>query len=165
MNFKDLKYAVKIQVLFVPVFVLMAAGLLVVYQIAFSSLRQQHGERLERTAELTNNGLSATRQEMKRLVSLFQANRTLKEYLYITTELGGDRNALRNLLEPLVKTLAIDDIDLFDRRGRGVFDIDLHERDDEPHAVQSLAGGLPAEALSGFVEMNGLIEIAAITSE
>jgi hypothetical protein len=95
MPLRKLKYSKKIQVLFVPVFALMAIGLLIVYEISVNGLRVEHTERLLRTAHLIDDQLKKTEQEMMKLVHLFQTNRTVTEYLYISTVLGGDRGPSR----------------------------------------------------------------------
>ena len=120
MPLRSLKYSKKVQVLFIPVFVLMAIGLLIVYNVAARSLEDEHRERLMHTAHLTEEGLKTTEKEMMKLANLFQINRTLKEYLYISTVLGGNWEPLRDLLKPLAVSLEIDDLDLYDNRGKRV---------------------------------------------
>lgn len=163
MFLRNLKYGQKVQVLFVPVFALIAAGLVMVYDIAAQGLAAEHAERLRRTAQLTESGLITTEQEMVKLVNLFQTNRTLQEYLYIVSELGGDRQALRDLLTPLAHSLDIEDVVVYDARGYRLLEI-LSRGGDDARSEQlvRMTGTVPRKVVSGFVETNGRIKVAAI---
>ena len=164
MPLRKLKYSSKVKVLFIPVFVLMGAGLLLVYNVASKSLKDEHHERLMRTARLTDDGFLMTEKEMMKMANLFQTNRTLKEYLYISTVLGGDRRPLRDMLQPLAASLDIDDLDLYDARGARVLNLDIMPEDDpKEESVAALAGGLPGKVMYGFTETSNTLKIVAVS--
>jgi len=162
MVFENVKYAAKIRLLFIPIFILMIGGLATIYRLSVDSLTHEHSVRLERTAVLSNKALVATAQEMEKMVHLFQGNRTLNEYLYITTVLGADSSALRDLLKPLAESLSLDDVDLYDARGVRVLDLDTIPKEDPIEAdLRTLIGRLPHGVMSGFLGSERSIKIAA----
>jgi len=164
MPLRKLKYGKKVQALFVPMFVLMAIGLLIVYNVAARSLKVEHRERLTRTAHLTENRLKTTGREMMKLANLFQTDRTLKEYLYISTVLGGDRQPLKDLLRPLTTSLGIDDLALYDTRGRRVLSLDsvaANERKEDN--ITGISGVLPTEVMYGFSGTSNTLKIVAVS--
>ena len=112
MILQRLKYSNKIRVLFVPVFLVFAAGLVFIYSKVAEKLAGEHEERLNRTADLTLHNLDLTALEMRKLANLFRSNRTLIEYLYIVNVLGGSKSVLGDFLTPYFPILGIDFIRL-----------------------------------------------------
>ncbi len=164
MPLRKLKYSTKIQTLFVPLFMLMALGLLIVYNVAATSLRDEHQERLTRMAHLTDNRLKATGTEMMKLANLFETDRTLKRYLNISSVLGGDQEPLKALLKPLTTSLGIDDLDLYDTRGRRVLSLDGIATDDRrADNITGISGVLPTKAMYGFAGTSNTLKIVAMS--
>lgn len=153
-------YRAKIRILFVPVFILMAMGLIIVYKIAVTSLAGEHEERLLRTSRLTENSLRLAENETVKLVNLFQTNRTLIEYLYISSVLGGDPEALRGLLQPMYTSLGIDYLQVFDSRGGTVAELDIltpHTEEEKRMPIMP-----PKKVVSGLIKAHKNIRITAI---
>ena len=164
MPLRKLKYGKKVQALFVPMFVLMAIGLLIGYNVAARSLKDEHREQLTRTAHFTEHGLRMTGKEMMKLANLFQTNRTLKEYLYISTVLGGDRKPLKALLKPLTTSLGIDDLDLYDTRGRRVLSLDsVAANGRKEDNITGISGVLPTEVMYGFSGTSNTLKLVAVS--
>ena len=164
MYLENIKYEKKVRLLFIPIYVLMVAGLATIYWIAAGSLTREHSERLQWTARLTDSGLQVTGQEMMKIANLLQTNRTLKEYLYIVTVLGGDRAPLYDLLKPLSVALNIDTLDLYDQQGRRLMDLDtVQKKDPQKNQLINLAGSLPPAIVYGFVETGGVLRVVAIS--
>ncbi len=161
---RKLKYGKKVQALFVPLFALMAIGLLIIYNVSARGLKDEHRERLLRTAQLTESGLRMTGKEMMKLANLFQTDRTLKEYLYISTVLGGDREPLRALLKPLTTSLGINDLDLYDSRGRRVLSLDsVAANDRNEDTITGISGVLPTKVMYGFSGTSNVLKIVAVS--
>jgi hypothetical protein len=153
-----LKYKDKIRVLFIPVFIVVAAGFFISYQMFVKSLRIEHQERLMRTSQLTANNVSLSQKELMKMVRLFQTNRTLIEYLYITTVLGGDREPLGDLLRPIYNSLQVDSILLYDDKGRLVYELDSFPVSDPAEHTRKI---FSESILYGFQGIHDSIEIAA----
>jgi len=161
--FRDLKYRTKIRILFVPFIVLIAIGLFIIYLTSLHSLLNEHQERLSRTAKLTENELRSVDKELLKFANLFQNNRTLREYLYIVTVLGGEKTPLHRMLEPIHRTLEIDSLNLYDTRGNNVMKLDVMSPGNRLGSnLKTIVSSLPEVTQHGFVKINDAIKITAI---
>ncbi|TAN44985.1 MAG: response regulator [Nitrospirae bacterium] len=159
MILKNFRYRDKIRILFLPIFLLIAIGLFAIYDISVKSLINEHNTRLDKTAQLTEDGLLRTGQELEKLVRLFQVNRTLVEYLYVSTVLGGDTAPLKELMRPIFVSLGLDCLELYNAKGKGVMELDKHGDYDFTKArIDEVSFG---KINSGFNEEYGIIKISA----
>lgn len=160
MFLRELRYPLKIRILFLPIFIIVVGGLFLLYNLSVKALKSEHQRLLDRTAGLTDNALMLTQTEMTKLVNLFQTNRSLTEYLYVTTVLGGDKSALKDLLYPTYSSLEIDSLGLYDTTGASLLRLDKNT----PWTPESLdvRPGLRGRVIYGFKEAGGTIAMRAV---
>jgi len=150
----NFKYKQKVLFILVLVFAVISVGLLIIYNTEHKSLVEQHRLELDERFLLAQNALDLRAREMKKLITVFQTNRPLIEYLYITTVLGGEAAPLADMLDPFYKPLAIDTLTLYNARGDPVLRLDKK--------LGLPAGNLkdrfpefPKKIVHGFLNANG----------
>lgn len=121
---KRLRYGQKVLFILAVVFLLISGGLFVTYRVALSGLIAEHGEKVRKTARLHDSLIKTRSDDLRRLLDLIQANRTLVEYVYIASVLGGETDPLLSMIKPIYVSQKIDVFALYDMKGNVVLDLD-----------------------------------------
>lgn len=112
------KYRQKVFLLLSVVFIIIMCGLFVSYGFFVDRILESHKIRLENSSYLTSVLIKEKQDEMLRHVIFFQNNRTIIEYLYISTVLKGSRDPLIELIKPIYVSQKIDVIKIYDIKGK-----------------------------------------------
>ena len=160
--FENLQYRQKIILFITVIFLLTAVCLVFIYSMSRKNLISGHNERLEKTAQLTINILHRDIATIKKILLLFEKNKTLTEYLYAANRSEHEKEQLeelsKNIMEPLNFSLLV----LYDKMGNELVRVDV----DNPGRTQEPIKKLPDLAknknISGFALDSGKLRILAI---
>ena len=148
----NLKYRQKVLVLLALVFVFVSIGLYIVYRVSYTGFLRDHAERLRAASRLSDELMRRKTEDLRRLVNIVQSDRSLIEYLYIASVLGGDKEPLINLIKPMYVLEKVDVLLLYDMDGRVIVSLSTK---DGPGGAGTYKGPLPKVILSGFTEIGG----------
>lgn len=158
----NLKYREKVLMPFALVLILISAGLFFIYRTSLGTLVEGQRETLSINSRLAQYRIEQRTEDLKRTVRLFQTNRPMIEYLYITTVLGGDTAPLLDMLRPIFISLKVDSLTLFDTEGRRILELDtMAPNDGKGHADNGIKNLLLNEITEGFIEDYGKAKIAS----
>lgn len=123
----NLKYKQKVLFILTLVFTVVAIGLVILYMAFYKDLLEHHGKDIRNSSNLTEVLINRKASDMGNLVTFFQTNRPLIEYLYITTVIGADKEPLKSMVMPMLSSLGIDALNLYDRKGKNVLGLGPEE--------------------------------------
>jgi signal transduction histidine kinase len=156
---RNLKYRQKVLLILALVFTVISAGLLVIYRIEQTGLLKRHRLELEERSLLAENALDLRAREMTKLITGFQMNRSLIEYLYITSVLGAESTPLAEQLKPVYNTLAVDMVMLYNADGAPVIHFDKKGAM-VPEPLLEHFPGFPEDTVNGYAEEGGGVVMA-----
>jgi len=152
----NFKYRQKVLFILALVFAVISFGLFIIYDVEQTSLLKYHRLELEERFLLSENALDLRTREMEKLITVFQTNRSLIEYFYITTVLGGERTPLAGQLKPVYNTLASDTVTLFNPGGEPVLHLDKKGGMPSGRLLDRYPS-FPQEIVYGFIDEGGAV--------
>ena len=85
------------------------------YFYIYDLVIEENEAHLTRLAQSTVNSLTDERYELERYASIIASDLSLREYMFIVTEVGGDKKPLRELYDRNFASLPIDSIYIIDK--------------------------------------------------
>lgn len=159
---ENLSYKNKIILFIAIVFFLISASLVFIYAISKDNLIAGHNNRLETTAQLTTNLLNRDVEGVEKVISLFEENKTLTEYLYITNRMGQDKEPLEELSKNIINPLNFSLLVLYDINGEELVRVDTDYPEDRKGPPEKLTFMKDKKNISGFAINNGILRILAL---
>ncbi len=162
---ENLKYKKKIILFLAIVFLLTAIGLVFIYNTSRKNLIADHNKILEKTAQLTANALYYDLKNVEKIVRLFEENKTLTEYLYITNRMDKDKEPLKQLARDIIKPFNFNLLALYDEKGNEVVYVDIdnpEKKYGEKGDIEKLLHLSDKKNISGFEIHNNTLKISAM---
>ncbi|HDZ62793.1 MAG TPA: PAS domain-containing protein [Nitrospirae bacterium] len=159
---ENLKYRDKIIFLLAVVLLLTSISLVFLYSVSRKNLIEGHNKRLDNTAQLTINTLTRDLENVEKVIHLFEENRTLTEYLYITNRIGREGEPLEELSSNIIDPLNFSLLALYDKNGKELVSVDADAGNKQGGSLENIAYLSKNKNISGYSIENGNLRIVAV---
>ncbi len=159
---ENLKYREKIIFLLAVVILLTSISLVFLYSVSRKNLIAGHNKRLDNTAQLTINTLTRDLENVEKVIHLFEENRTLTEYLYITNRIGREGEPLEELSRNIIDPLNFSLLALYDKNGKELVYVDADTGNTRGKSLENISYLSQNKSISGYSIENGKLRIVAM---